>query len=106
MYYAFIKNGKIDGSGECEQLSEGVINFEILKEVFDNIDRYMWNGENVVENPDYKPDNSEEIAELKAYLESTDYVVIKIAEGVATKEEYAYVLEEREKARQRINELE
>lgn len=46
-----------------------------------------------------------EIAELKAYLESTDYVVIKIAEGVATKEEYADVLEERAKARQRINEL-
>lgn len=106
MYYAFIKNGKIDGSGECQQTSEGVINFEISKEVFENIDRYMWNGESVVENPNYQPDHSAEIAELKAYLESTDYVVIKIAEGVATKEEYADVLEEREKARQRINELE
>lgn len=38
-------------------------------------------------------------------LSSTDYVVIKIAEGVAKKEDYADVLRNREEWRKRINEL-
>ena len=40
-----------------------------------------------------------------AYLRSTDYVAVKIAEGVATKEEYADVLEKRAAAREEINAL-
>jgi len=47
-----------------------------------------------------------EVARLKHYLSSTDYVVIKIAEGAATAEEYASVIAERQAARTRINELE
>lgn len=48
----------------------------------------------------------QEIEELKENLEKTDYVVIKIAEGVATPEEYADVIEQRQQWRARINELE
>lgn len=40
-----------------------------------------------------------------SYLRSTDYVAVKIAEGVATKEEYADVLEKRAQAREEINAL-
>ena len=40
-----------------------------------------------------------------SYLRSTDYVAVKIAEGVATKEEYADVLEKRAAAREEINAL-
>lgn len=47
-----------------------------------------------------------EIAQLKAKLNETDYVVAKIAEGVSTKEDYAEVLEDRQEWRARINELE
>lgn len=47
-----------------------------------------------------------EIAQLKSKLNETDYVVAKIAEGVATKDEYADVLENRQACRARINELE
>lgn len=47
-----------------------------------------------------------EIEMLKQFLNDTDYVVIKIAEGVATKEEYAEVLQDRQKARDRIRECE
>ena len=49
--------------------------------------------------------NAMEVSRLKQYLMSTDYVVIKIAEGVATAEEYAEVLAERARTRERINEL-
>lgn len=44
-----------------------------------------------------------EIAILESQLISTDYVVLKIAEGVATAEEYADTIAERAKWRERIN---
>ena len=46
------------------------------------------------------------ISELKQMLRDTDYVTIKIAEGVATKEEYADILEQRSAWRTEINNLE
>ena len=47
-----------------------------------------------------------EIINLKSQLTETDYVVIKIAEGVATEKDYADVLKDRAEWRERINELE
>lgn len=46
------------------------------------------------------------ISELKKNLVDTDYVVIKIAEGAATKEDYADIITNREEWRAEINELE
>lgn len=47
-----------------------------------------------------------EIASLKAQLAATDYIAAKLAEGAATKEEYAEELAHRAYWRSRINELE
>ena len=49
---------------------------------------------------------AEEIAALKSKLAATDYISAKIAEGAATREEYADKLAERAGWRKRINELE
>ncbi len=46
------------------------------------------------------------IAELKRLLASTDYAVIKIAEGEATKEEYSETLANRKAWREEIRSLE
>jgi hypothetical protein len=46
------------------------------------------------------------IAELKQLLAGTDYVVLKIAEGVATREDYESVLAQRQAWREEINQLE
>lgn len=58
-------------------------------------------------------DKKQEIADLKAFLESTDYVVSKIAEAQAYGEDttylkikYAEVIRKRKDARARIEELE
>lgn len=42
---------------------------------------------------------------LKQNLVDTDYVIIKIAEGVATKEDYVDIIAQRQVWRTRINEL-
>lgn len=40
-----------------------------------------------------------------SYLRSTDYVAVKIAEGVATKEEYEEILQKRAEKREEVNAL-
>ena len=78
----------------------------------------VWDGQNweYEEIPDEEPEQQPEpteielkqykINELKSNLYVTDYVVIKIAEGVATKEEYAEVIANRAEWRAEINQLE
>lgn len=45
------------------------------------------------------------ISELKRELADTDYAVIKIAEGAATQEDYAELIEQREQWREEIRDL-
>lgn len=49
--------------------------------------------------------NQERIKELKKNLSKTDYITAKIAEGSATKEEYADVIAQRQVWRDEINDL-
>lgn len=51
-------------------------------------------------------DNSARVAELKQMLSDTDYIVIKIAEGVATWADYPEIKEQRQAWREEINRLE
>lgn len=57
-YYIFIQNGLINGCGQCRCLDEDVINAEVSEEVFNSFiedtDRYIWNGEEIIENPNYE----------------------------------------------------
>ena len=48
----------------------------------------------------------EKIEMRKQQLQLTDYIACKIAEGAATKEEYAVELAERQRLRREIGELE
>ena len=61
-----------------------------------------------VEVPDVVQEIPKEIQieELKQKLSDTDYIACKIAEGVATAEEYADVIAQRQVWREEINKLE
>lgn len=58
IYYIFVEDGKLNGCGQCRQLTEGVINFEVEESLYyaysKNPDMYIWNGEVVVKNPNYE----------------------------------------------------
>lgn len=58
MYYIFVENGKINGSGECECLTEGFENIEVTEEVYNNFiedaDRYIYQDGEIIPNPDYE----------------------------------------------------
>ena len=67
-----------------------------------------WGVEKIPEKSQDEKDLEQAKADEQAalsYLRSTDYVAVKIAEGVATKEEYAEVLQKRAEKRDEVNAL-
>jgi hypothetical protein len=59
-YYIYIENGKINGCGQGECLNEDIQNIEVTEEVFNNFCNdpllYVWDGEEIIENPNYEAD--------------------------------------------------
>lgn len=56
-YYIHIENNKIISCGECP-MNEPFQNIEVTEEVYNDFvadhDKYIWNGTEIVENPDYE----------------------------------------------------
>lgn len=77
---------------------DDIIKFAWADEDYETIQRYV--------SVPQEQRRAQRIAWLKEQLSTTDYVVIKIAEGVATPEEYADVIAKRQVWRAEINELE
>ena len=57
-YYIFVENEKINGAGQARILNEGIINFEVDESLYnafvESPDMYIWNGSDVVINPNYE----------------------------------------------------
>lgn len=58
MYYLTIENGNIIGASQCLCGGEGIQSIEVTEEIYnayvvDNL-RYIWNGSEVIENPEYE----------------------------------------------------
>ena len=58
-YYALIQNNKIIGKGQCPCSADGLICFEITEEVYNELKKYIWNGSDVVLNPDWEQQETE-----------------------------------------------
>lgn len=96
---------------ELRQLVQSLVNEdpERFRVIRGSEDEGLWWG---VEEIPEKTQDEKDLEKAKAdeqtaiaYLRSTDYVAVKIAEGVATTEEYAEVLQKRAKAREEVNAL-
>ena len=63
-YYIFIQDNKLNGCGQCEQLTEGVINLEVeetlCKAYSKNPSMYIWNGTDIVLDPEYEAKKAQE----------------------------------------------
>jgi len=58
-YYIFVEdNERLNGAGQCRCLSENIQNIEVEQSLFDryleDVDRYIWNGMSIVDNPQYE----------------------------------------------------
>ena len=110
MYYAFINNGKLDGCGQCKQLTKGVVNFEIADDIAEHITDYIWDGENVVINPDLTKIKNEEQRKNRelAYTAEVDPITAHIQrlkdQDPIPEEEIAELIAERDAKVQEIKE--
>ena len=104
-YYYKAKNGNglLNFKHALTKLEHADDYVEITKEEFESLQPkpYEPTAEEIAKN-----EKKSRIAYLKGELSKTDYCVIKIAEGVATAEEYADVLTQRQAWRTEINALE
>lgn len=53
-YYAIIIDNKIDGKGQCPCSGDNNFSVEITEEIYNNLEKYMWDGTNIVFDPDYE----------------------------------------------------
>ncbi len=74
MIYAFIENNKIVGVGSCPTVGDTQINVEITSEISDNIERYIWNGAEIVLDPDYEEKQAQKERECIGNLQVTKRV--------------------------------
>ena len=64
----FIQNEKINGCGQCKQLTEGVLNIEVTTEIYNNIEKYIYKDGEIVLNPNYEAEQAQKEAERIAKL--------------------------------------
>ena len=70
-YYAFIQDEKIQGSGNCPMLNKEIKNILISKDVFENLDKYIYSEGEVVINENYEQEQLDKAREEKI-KEATD----------------------------------
>ena len=74
-YYIFIQNEKLNGCGQCRQLTEGVTNLAVEEYLYnayaENPDMYIWDGQQVVIDPDYEAKQAQKERERIAMLSCT-----------------------------------
>lgn len=58
-YYAFIINGVINSKGQLPCEAEGLISVEITEEVYNNLDHYIWDGTDIILNPNYEQEQAQ-----------------------------------------------
>jgi hypothetical protein len=77
-YYIYIQDEKLNGCGQCRQLTEGVINLEVEESLYnayaENPDMYIWDGEAVVIDPEYEAKQAQKEKERIAKLTCTKRV--------------------------------
>ena len=83
-YYIFIENNKISGCGQCKCLNEDIQNIEVSEEVFnsyleDNL-KYVWNGSEIVPNPNYEEDKKQKRHDYAMELSMTPLDFLKAIE--------------------------
>lgn len=82
MYYAFIENNKINGTGEVPITNSLIQSVNISETEYNNIEKYIWNGSEIVLNPDYDTEQLA-LAKQNKYIEAKEKAYIYLESGEA-----------------------
>lgn len=58
-YYATIINNELNGKGQCPASGEGIQCIEITEEIYNDFERYMWDGNAIILNPNYEQEQAQ-----------------------------------------------
>lgn len=78
-YYIFLNNsnGTLNGSGQCKQLDENIVNIEVTENVYNLYneapDKYIYSNGEIVENPNYEAEQAQarELAFNEAFFDTS-----------------------------------
>ena len=70
-YYIYIENGQINGKGQARILNENFLNVEVEEEVYNNLEKYIWNGEELIINENYEQEQAQKEKERIAMISLT-----------------------------------
>ena len=70
-YYVYIENEKINGCGQCRILNENILNIEVEAEIYNDIDKYIYQDGEIVLNPNYEAEQEQKERERIAMLSLT-----------------------------------
>jgi hypothetical protein len=91
-YYIFIEDGKINGAGQCEQLTKGILSYEVSEEVFnnyhENFNKYVFSEGKIIENPNYEAEKEQQQkqARMEEIYEELDALDIKRVRAICENE--------------------
>lgn len=73
-YYFHIKNEQINGRGQCKCLNDDIVNIEVNEEIYNNIEKYIYQDDKIVLDPDYEAKQTQKECEriAKLYLTGAD----------------------------------
>lgn len=73
-YYIYIQNGQINGKGQARVLNENILNVEVEEEVYNEAEKYIWDGADLVLDPDYEEKQTQKERERigQLYLTGAD----------------------------------
>lgn len=99
-YYAFVKDNQIDGTGQVECLNPEIQNVEITEDVYNSIDHYIWDGSEIILNPDYEQEQEEKEQERIKMLSCTkrDFALLLEELGISYKNTLKPLIESNERA--------
>ena len=67
IYYIFIQDEKLNGCGECKSLNDNILNLEVEQDLYnayaENPEMYIWDGSEVVVDPEYEEKQAQKDAE-------------------------------------------
>lgn len=79
MYYIFVENNKLNGSGQLRQTTESIINIEVSKDIYNDYNenplKYIYKDGEIVLNPNYEQELAEARKEefLKQFFKIDGY---------------------------------
>ena len=92
-YYVFITNNEINGKGQCECSGDDTFSVEVTQEVYSNLDHYIWDGTDVILNPNYEQEHAEKEAKRIGELTMTalDFITFLRQCGLTLEQIRAYL---------------